>query len=200
MGFHAPAVMIIFIPMFLVAGGYYYMNKADPDCGTSFSWVTKAMGPQLGWMAGWAIVVADVLVMANLAHIAGLYTFDLFGLTAAAESTVAVTIVGGIWIIAMTWICYVGIELSARTQIGLLAIEIFTLALFSIVALWKVYVTGISGSVHLGLSWFHPLPTGRNDRPGQRPVARRLHLLGMGQRRRSTRRHATVPTALARRP
>jgi nucleotide-binding universal stress UspA family protein len=74
----SPAILLIsFIPMFLVAGGYYYMNKADPDCGTSFSWVTKAMGPQLGWMAGWAIVVADVIVMANLAQIAGLYTFEL---------------------------------------------------------------------------------------------------------------------------
>ncbi len=59
------------------------MNKADPDCGTSFSWVTKAIGPQLGWMAGWAIVVADVIVMANLAQIAGLYTFELFGLNAS---------------------------------------------------------------------------------------------------------------------
>ena len=65
--------------MFLVAGAYYYMNKADPDCGTSFSWVTKAMGPQLGWMAGWAIIVTDIVVMANLAQIAGLYTFLLFG-------------------------------------------------------------------------------------------------------------------------
>ena len=57
----SPAILLIsFIPMFLVAAGYYYMNKADPDCGTSFSWVTKAMGPQLGWIAGWTIVVADV--------------------------------------------------------------------------------------------------------------------------------------------
>ena len=76
----SPAILLIsFIPMFLVAGGYYYMNKADPDCGTSFSWVTKAMGPQLGWIAGWTIVVADIIVMANLAQIAGLYTFELFG-------------------------------------------------------------------------------------------------------------------------
>ena len=57
----SPAILLVsFIPMFLVAAGYYYMNKADPDCGTSFSWVTKAMGPQLGWIAGWTIVVADV--------------------------------------------------------------------------------------------------------------------------------------------
>ena len=33
------------------------------------------MGPSLGWMGGWAIVVADVIVMANLAQIAGLYSF-----------------------------------------------------------------------------------------------------------------------------
>jgi amino acid transporter len=154
----SPAILLIsFIPMFLVAGGYYYMNKADPDCGTSFSWVTKAMGPQLGWMAGWAIVVADVIVMANLAQIAGLYSFELFGLEGLAESTVAVTAVGVIWIVIMTAIVVIGIELSARTQVGLLAAEIFTLALFSIVALIKVYSgSAPSGSVHPSLSWINP--------------------------------------------
>jgi Amino acid transporters len=154
----SPAILLIsFIPMFLVAGGYYYMNKADPDCGTSFSWVTKAMGPQLGWIAGWAIVVADIIVMANLAQIAGLYSFQLVGWTAAAESTVAVTAVGVIWIVIMTAIVVIGIELSARTQVGLLAAEIFTLALFSIVALIKVYSgSAPAASIHPSLSWINP--------------------------------------------
>ena len=143
--------------MFLVAGGYYYMNKADPDCGTSFSWVTKAMGPQLGWIAGWVIVVADIIVMANLAQIAGLYSFELFGWTAAAESTVAVTAVGVIWILIMTAIVVIGIELSAKTQVGLLAAEIFTLALFSVVALIKVYAgSAPAASIHPSLSWINP--------------------------------------------
>ncbi|HKZ12563.1 MAG TPA: APC family permease [Solirubrobacterales bacterium] len=157
-GTKAPAILLIsFIPMFLVASGYYYMNKADPDCGTSFSWVTKAMGPQVGWMAGWAIVVADVVVMANLAQIAGLYSFELFGWTAAAESTVAVTLVGVAWIVLMTAIVVRGIELSARTQVGLLAAEIFTLGLFAIVALVKVYGgSAPSGSIHPSLSWINP--------------------------------------------
>jgi amino acid transporter len=154
----SPAILLIsFIPMFLVAGGYYYMNKADPDCGTSFSWVTKAMGPQLGWLAGWAIVVADVIVMANLAQIAGLYTFLLFGWSSAASSTVAVTAVGVLWIVVMTAIVVIGIELSARTQVGLLAAEIFTLALFAVVALIKVYGgSAPSGSIHPALSWINP--------------------------------------------
>src|SRR3954466_15479141 len=43
-GFHAPAVLLVsFIPMLLIAAAYYYMNRADPDCGTSVTWVTRAM-------------------------------------------------------------------------------------------------------------------------------------------------------------
>lgn len=154
----SPAILLIsFVPMFLVAAGYYYMNKADPDCGTSFSWVTKAMGPQLGWIAGWVIVVADVIVMANLAQIAGLYTFLLVGWESAAASTVAVTAVGVVWIALMTAIVLIGIELSARTQIGLLTAEIVTLALFAVVALVKVYAGDAPDtSIHPDIAWLNP--------------------------------------------
>src|SRR5207247_5330918 len=96
MGFHAPAVMIVsFVPMLLIAAAYNYMNKADPDCGTSFTWVTRAMGPHLGWLTGWAIVVADVIVMATLAYIAGVYTFLPFGLDAAATYRLEISIQAG---------------------------------------------------------------------------------------------------------
>src|SRR5262245_10981855 len=156
MGFHAPAVILVsFIPMLLIAAAYYYMNRADPDCGTSFTWVTRAMGPRLGWLTGWAIVAADVVVMATLAYIAGVYTFLLFGLDAAATNLLDVSIVAAIWIIVMTWICYVGIELSARTQYFLLAAEIAALGIFSVVALAKVYF-GDPGGYHVELDWFNP--------------------------------------------
>jgi amino acid transporter len=157
-GLQAPAVLIVsFIPMLLIAAAYYYMNRADPDCGTTFSWVTRAMGPYLGWMGGWAIIVADIIVMANLAQIAGLYTFLLVGWDAAAASTAAVTAVGVVWIAIMTWICVIGIELSARTQVGLLTAEIVTLAAFVVVALVKVYA-GDAGpdAVDPSLSWLNP--------------------------------------------
>ena len=87
-GLQAPAVMLVaFVPMLLIASAYYYLNRADPDCGTTFSWATRAMGPWAGWMGGWAIIVADVIVMANLAQIAGLYSFLLVGWDSAAAST-----------------------------------------------------------------------------------------------------------------
>jgi amino acid transporter len=157
-GLQSPAVLwLAFIPMLFIAAAYYYMNSVDPDCGTSFTWVTRVMGPQIGWLAGWAIVVADVIVMANLAQIAGLYTFLLFGLKGLADSVLAVTIVGVIWIAVMTWICYLGTELSADTQFFLLGAEILTLALFAVVALFKVY-TGNAGpdAITPELSWLNP--------------------------------------------
>jgi hypothetical protein len=45
------------------------------------------MGPHAGWLGGWGIIVADIIVMANLAYIAGQYTFLLFGLEEQADDT-----------------------------------------------------------------------------------------------------------------
>jgi amino acid transporter len=154
-GVQAPAIMIVaFVPMLFIAASYYYMNRADPDCGTTFSWVTKAMGPRAGWMGGWGIIAADIIVMANLAQIAGLYTFQLFG--NGNPSTTLVTIVGVVWIILMTAICYVGIELSARTQQLMLGAEFAILVLFAVVALVKAYTGHHHGSLHPSFSWFNP--------------------------------------------
>jgi amino acid transporter len=157
-GLQAPATLLLaFIPMALIASAYYYMNRADPDCGTTFSWVTKAMGPRAGWLGGWAIIVADVIVMANLAEIAGKYTFLLFDWQSAAASSFANTLVGVIWIAIMTAICVIGIELSARTQVGLLGAEVITLALFAVVALIKVYSNDAGpNAVDPSLNWLNP--------------------------------------------
>jgi amino acid transporter len=74
--FQAPAVMLLsFISMFCVACAYRYMNHADPDCGTTFAWATRGLGPSAGWLGGWGIIAADVIVMATLAQIAAIYTF-----------------------------------------------------------------------------------------------------------------------------
>jgi amino acid transporter len=156
-GFQSPAIMwVAFIPMFFIAASYYAMNRVDPDCGTTFIWVTRGLGPWVGWIAGWALLIADVLVMASLAQIAGKYTFLLFGADGAANNTWAVTTIGVVWIAVMSWICYVGIEISARTQWFLLAAEIAVLVVFAVVALAKVYAGSISNSVHPSLSWLNP--------------------------------------------
>ena len=154
-GFQSPSIMIVaFLPMLFIASSYYYLNRADPDCGTTFSWVTRAMGPWWGWMGGWGIIVADVIVMANLSEIASIYTFRLFGIEDAAA--IAVLAVGVIWIAVMTTITWIGIELSARTQVFLLGAELVTLAVFAVVALVRVYTGPWADSVQPSLDWINP--------------------------------------------
>jgi amino acid transporter len=155
-GVHAPAVLIVaFIPILFVSVGYRFFNLADPDAGTTFAWVTRAFGPQLGWINGWAIFLADIIVMASLSVIASNYTFLLFDST-AQPSTFVLVVGAVIWIGLMTWICYRGIELSARVQQLLLTLEIFTLVLFTIVALIKVYANNPAHSIHVSAEWFNP--------------------------------------------
>src|SRR5580692_3031703 len=124
-GIYSPSIMLLaFVPMLFIAAAYYYLNRADPDCGTTFTWVTRAIGPKTGWLAGWGILVTDLVVMPNLASVAGVYTFSFFGAHGIAANTSGfwVTFVGVVWIAVMTAICYIGIELSARTQVALLEI------------------------------------------------------------------------------
>jgi amino acid transporter len=91
--------------------------------------------------------------MANLAQIAGLYTFLLIDVD--APSTAAVTAVGVGWIAIMTWICVIGIELNAKSQ-KVLGAEIVTLAIFAVVALIRVYADPQPFSIEPELSWFSP--------------------------------------------
>ncbi len=158
-GLKSPAIMIVsFIPMILIASSYYYLNKADPDCGTTFSWVTRAIGPRTGWVTGWVMVAADIIVMASLAQITGTYFFLLFGLNSLASSLFWVTAVGVAFLVIMCVITAIGIEISARLQWFLLGFEYLMLVIFSVVALVKVYTKSPApaGSIHPAISWFVP--------------------------------------------
>jgi len=94
-GVKAPGVMLLaFIPMYFIAVAYSELNSREPDCGTTFTWATRAFGPWWGWMGGWGIIAADVIVMSNLAQIAGRYGFLLFGADGLADSTFWTTVAG----------------------------------------------------------------------------------------------------------
>jgi amino acid transporter len=163
-GVKAPGIVLLaFIPMYLIAVAYQELNKADPDCGTTFTWASRAFGPVTGWMGGWGIIIADIVVMANLAQIAGAYSFIFvggFGLPEVAElasNVVATTIAGLAWIAVMTWICYRGIELTAHVQYVLLSFEIAILIFFAGFALVRVYSgTAEPYSLIPQLDWFNP--------------------------------------------
>jgi amino acid transporter len=153
-GVYSPAIMLVaFLPMLFAASAYYFLNRVDPDCGATFAWVTKAMGPHAGWLGGWGVVIADIVVMPSLAYVAAQYTFKLFNYDANIWAILAL---GCVFILAMTLITWIGIELSARTQFLLLACEIIILVGFSIWAIAKVYLNHPAGSITPSLSWINP--------------------------------------------
>ena len=159
-GLQSPAVAVLaFVPMLLTSIGYSELNKADPDCGTTFTWATRAFGPKTGWVGGWAIIVADVLVMASLAQVASQYVFLEFNAKGiGGNATSGWVLLGGIiWIVLMTAICYVGIEVSANFQKILLSIELVMLVVLSVVALIKV-AGGTAPAGHLtpSVNWINP--------------------------------------------
>jgi amino acid transporter len=161
-GVHAPGVMLAsFVPMLLIASAFHFLNRADQDCGTTFSWVTRAMGPWAGWIGGWAITMTGVLVIGSLAEVGVRFSLDLVGLDSWNDSKAAVLILSVLLILLMTTLCVLGTEMSARVQNGLIVAQTVALLVFAVVAI----VRGVSGDSPLGgltpaWDWLNPFAEG----------------------------------------
>ncbi|MFF9766025.1 amino acid permease [Streptomyces sp. NPDC014636] len=156
-GLQAPIVtMLAFLPMLLIAYAYRELNASDADCGTTFTWATRAFGPRTGWMGGWGLIVANIIVMANLAEVAAAYGFRLVGLDHLAEDRLWTTVAGVVWIAVLTTICYVGIGFSTAVQRWLLCLEVLMLVVFAVFALVRVYTDPPPTAIHVSASWFNP--------------------------------------------
>ncbi|HEY1920237.1 MAG TPA: APC family permease [Streptosporangiaceae bacterium] len=157
-GVHSPGTLIVsFLPMLCIAYAFRELNKVDPDCGTTFTWTTRAFGPRTGWMGGWGIIAADVIVMASLSQIAGRYALLLVGANGLATQTPWVTAVGVVFILLLTGICYRGIAVSARLQQALLAIEVITLGVLAVMAFVKAGSGhALPGAAAPSLRWLNP--------------------------------------------
>jgi amino acid transporter len=157
-GERAPAMFLLaFVPMLLVAVAYRELNRAAPDCGTTFTWGTKALGPWIGWMGGWGLAVSGIIVLANVAEIAGTYLLRFFGADALAENAIVRVALGVVFIAVMTWVSYRGIVLSERIQAILVSFQFLVLVVLSVLALVKVF-NGTAGeqAVLPSLTWLSP--------------------------------------------
>lgn len=172
-GLQSPVIVVLaFVPMLFTALGYKELNEVDPDCGTTFTWAARAFGPYTAWMGGWAIVVADVLVMASLAQIAGQYSFLLLGAGGIGHNATSVWVLA-VWvgfIAVMTWLCVRGLGVSARVQRVLLSVEVAMLVLLAAVALVRVCLgTAPQGSLKPAWNWFARWRSGRHPPLWRRP-------------------------------
>ncbi|THA58481.1 APC family permease [Streptomyces sp. A1136] len=161
-GIYAPGVMLAsFVPMLLIAAAFYYLNKVDQDCGTTFSWVTRAMGPWAGWFGGWAITMTGVLVVGSLADVAVRFGLLAAGLDGAAANEAVRQTLAVVVILIMTAVCVIGTEMSARVQDVLILAQVFFLLVFAVVALYRVYAgTSSLDAIEPSVEWLNPFGAG----------------------------------------
>ncbi|MFB0836048.1 APC family permease [Arthrobacter halodurans] len=165
-GNHLPAIFIVgFIPMFLVALGYRELNAAMPDNGTTFTWTWKAFGPRAGWMGGWAMLAANIIVLSNLAGVAVDFLYlclaqatgrpELAELAADPLVNIATCLA---LVAAAVWVSSRGLHTTRGVQLALVLLQVLVLAWFFAAALGQAGRQ--AGSPAFSWDWFNPLNIG----------------------------------------
>jgi len=167
-GTQLPAIFLLgFIPMLLVAFGYRELNSAMPDSGTSFTWATRAFGPWVGWMAGWGLIAATVVVLSNLAGIA--VEFFYLALAQAFNNPDIANLVGNpfvnvatclVFILGATFISYRDMQTTQKLQYWLVGFQLLVMIGFGVAAFWHVANGTAFDATPVELSWFNPLEVG----------------------------------------
>ncbi|MFI8568409.1 APC family permease [Rhodococcus sp. NPDC078407] len=163
-GVHLPAIFIVgFIPMLLVALGYRELNAAEPDSGTSFTWASKAFGPYVGWMGGWGLIAATIIVLSNLAGVAVDFFYLFLAQVTSNDSLADLTgnkllniVTCLIFMALAALLCYRGMQETKRVQYTMLGFQLLVMAWFIIAAFVKVGSGDGAQDISFGLDWFDP--------------------------------------------
>ncbi|BCW11701.1 amino acid transporter [Arthrobacter sp. NtRootA4] len=155
-GNYTPLILVLgFIPVLFIAYAFRELNSAMPDCGTTFFWARKAFGPWAGWLGGWGVALAGIVVLANLAQIAGKYLWLLVGDGSLAENKWLVTATGVLFIVFMTYVNHRGIRLGEHVQRTLTYIQYISLGIFAVAIIFRIAGGAPEGQA-FDFEWFNP--------------------------------------------
>ncbi|MCU1404811.1 MAG: amino acid transporter [Glaciihabitans sp.] len=163
-GTQMPGIFLVgFLPMLLVALGYRELNNAMPDSGTSFTWATRAFGPWIGWLGGWGLIVATVVVLSNLAGVAVdfLYlalaqAFSNPGIADLSSNVLVNILTCLVFMVAACYISYRGMETTKSVQYVLVAFQLVVLVWFSIAAIVEFSNGSAFDALPFDANWFNP--------------------------------------------
>jgi amino acid transporter len=146
------AVLICGLPMFGIALAYRRLNRWHVDCGASYAWIGRAISPYLGFIVGWIMLLGYFLGTISDVLPIGPYVLTVVA-PGLQNSTFATALSGGIWLVIVTIIAYIGIKVTARFQWVLATIEYLTISVFAIVGLVAVF-GGNAKSASFSWNWF----------------------------------------------
>ncbi|MFZ1293637.1 MAG: APC family permease [Pseudomonadales bacterium] len=163
-GLQLPAVLLAgFVPMLLVAFAYRALNKVIPDAGTSFTWTVKAFGPYTGWMCGWGLIIATVIVLSNTAGVAATFFYlflaqlldnpDIAAFGARKPVNVLTT---SAMVALATWVAWRGMMTAKRVTYVLVAVQMVALAVFCLLAFRGIASGTVPTAISFEWNWLNP--------------------------------------------
>ncbi|MGW0661209.1 APC family permease [Streptodolium elevatio] len=120
-GTSLPATFLIAcLPILGIAVGYARLSARDPNAGTTYMWVRRALGPWFGFMVGWIGVASSILFLAYGTQLAGQFTLGVAAELGAdidpLNSMKLATAIGVAWAALITYTAVRGVEMAARVQ------------------------------------------------------------------------------------
>ena len=155
------AILVSFVPVLFIAVAYYFMNKQDPNCGASYTWISRTINPHLGWFTGWVQTAASVLfciaapVLAATNTLALLNSLGWISSDAAANTTLTAAVALA-WLLLVAAMVAIGIRMTANFQWVMVAIEYLLVLVFSVAAFLKIAASHPAGSQGVSFGWFNP--------------------------------------------
>jgi amino acid transporter len=163
-GLAAPAAILVrFFPVFFIAMAYSYLNRRDPNCGASYSWIARTVNPHVGWFTGWVQLACNVIFCISAPLFAGSVLLALLGpgqfgwiTTGVATNSALIALVAFALLAFVTWMVARGIRITANAQWVMVTIEYLVIVLFSVLAFIKVLASHPAGSTGVAGWWFNP--------------------------------------------
>jgi amino acid transporter len=140
-----------FVPMLGIALAYQRLNRWDQSAGATYTWVSRALHPYLGFVAGWVILMYYTLGTTGMTLPAGTYTLQLIA-PGLANNKLAAVAVGSLWNLTVTFLLLAGIEVAARFQRALAVFEYSVLFFFAVLGI-KALLSG-HAAASVTPAWF----------------------------------------------
>ncbi|HEY0755647.1 MAG TPA: APC family permease [Ktedonobacteraceae bacterium] len=134
------ATLIALVVCILVAINIGSMARYLPSAGSYFTYVSRALGPQAGWMTGWLFNLAYLLIvpfqLLVLGPVADQFANNYLSIHFGANGWIVWAAVFAVVIFLLT---YFGIRISANAGVILGCIEI---AVFVVLSVWLIFAPG----------------------------------------------------------
>ena len=113
-GLVSPGALILFaIPMLGIAVVYKGLSRKMKDAGAAYQWTTQSFGKFLGYLSGWALLVASMVFMVAGSVPLGTATLSILD-PALAQNVVLTTAIGALWFVAIGIVLISGVGLTSK--------------------------------------------------------------------------------------